>query len=387
MIKVVTQLEHLFVVSLVIKNEPVGLAGQRAFYWRETTDAQPFETGIQRVTRRLADGLIRCGVDLVPVGWDPWKRLPRLPDSAGSSLDADWLLVPEIPMTVLSEDLDPIQLARAYGLRSAAIVHDLIPVRLAHLYDAGARALFRRYFRMFAGADLVLATTNLVASQLRAHLHAEGLTLPPITVVPLPAQFADVPRVQEARAICRPGDPLRLITVSTWEPRKNLPRLLRSVLLAQDRSGHPIHLTLVGRRGGYLKHDAEVDALLAANPNATARDQVGDHELADLYARCHASVYTSCDEGFGMPVLESLWLGRPCLCHTGSAMAEVAPGGGTLMLDMSDEVAIADALVRMSAGPGLLDKLTDEVLARPLRTWDEYATDVADHLWMTAKRV
>jgi glycosyltransferase involved in cell wall biosynthesis len=288
----------------------------------------------------------------------------------------DWLLVPEIPMTVLGEGLDPVQLARAYGLRSAAIVHDLIPIRLAHLYDAGAHALYQRYFRMFADADLVFATTDLVAGHLREHLQSERLTVPPIAVVPLPAQFADLPRIREAPAIDRPSSPLRLLTVSTWEPRKNLPLLMRAVRLAQERSGHAIHLTLVGRRGSHPEHDAEVEALLAATPNATGRDRVKDRELADLYARCHISVYPSCDEGFGMPVLESLWLGRPCLCHAGSAMAEVAPGGGTLMLDMSSEAAIADALVRLAEKPDLLARLAGEVLERSLRTWTDYTVDV-----------
>lgn len=355
----------------------------RILYWCETTDSQPFETGIQRVTRRLADGLVRRGVDVVPTGWDARRRLLRLPKPAEGELAADWLLLPEIPISVLGEGLDPIQVARAYGLRSAAIVHDLIPVRLPHLYDADAQAVYRRYFRMFASTDLVFATTDLVAGHLRTYLRTEGLTVPPIMVVPLPGQFADTPRVQKAPTKRRPGDPLRLLTVATWEPRKNLLRLLRGVRLAQSRGDLQIELTLVGRRDCYPEHDAEIDALLMTISGATARARTDNRELAELYEACHASVYPSCDEGFGMPVLESLWLGRPCLCHAGSAMAEVAPGGGTMMIDMANETAIAAALTRLAAEPSLLDQLTDEAVARPLRTWADYAADVASRLQPT----
>lgn len=363
-------------------------AGSRLLYWRETTDALPVETGIQRVTRRLGGGLRRLGVELVAVGFDPGKRLIRPLASAppGWTAEADpgsgpaWLFVPEIPMTVLGLDLDPVQLARAYGLRTAAIVHDLIPMRLAHLYSPEAVALYRRYYRMFADADLVLATTGLVAGHLRAHLAAERLRSPEIAVVPLPAQFADLPRVSARPRPRERGAPLRLLTVSTWEPRKNLPGLLRAVRRARGRGGAAIDLTLIGLRGGYADHDAEVDALLAELPGCRAMRQADDAALAALYASHHASVYPSPEEGFGLPVLESLWLGRPCLCHAGSAMAEVAPGGGSLMVDMTDEGAVADALVRLVEGPGLLDRLTDEALARPLRDWDDYAGDLAVRL-------
>lgn len=372
----------------------MGGADQRLLYWRETTDASLFETGIQRVTRRLGGGLGRLGTRLVAVGFDPQRRLIRPLASAPPGWTAEtapdagpaWLFVPEIPMTVLGLDLDPVQLARAYGLRTAAIVHDLIPVRLPHLYSPEAATLYRRYYRMFADADLVLATTDLVAGHLRAHLTGEGLRVPEMAVVPLPAQFADLPRVSARPPPREGGAPLRLLTVSTWEPRKNLAGLLRAVRLARASRGAPIHLTLVGRRDGHADHDAEVDALLAELPGCRAIRQADDAALAALHASHHASVYPSCEEGFGMPVLESLWLGRPCLCHAGSAMAEVAPGGGALLVDMTDEGAIADALVRLVEDPGLLDRLTEEALARPLRDWDEYAGEVAVRLGVGVRR-
>ncbi|TXN20723.1 glycosyltransferase [Methylobacterium sp. WL9] len=369
----------------MLQGSPVPIGQDKArpvpkvLYWRETTDAQPFETGIQRVTRRLADGLVRRGFDLAATGWDPVRRLLRVCETAAGP-GAEWLLLPEIPMSMLGEGPDPIQLAHAHGLRAAAIVHDLIPIRLAQLYGPLERAVYRRYFRMFAGADLVFATTGLVAGHLRAYLEAEGLRVPPIAVVPLPGQFADRPRVREISPPRRPDEPLRLLTVATWEPRKNLPRLLRAVRLAQDRSGQAIHLTLIGRRTGYADHDAEIEALLAVTPGATAQGRIGDGRLAGLYDAHHASVYPSCEEGFGMPVLESLWLGRPCLCHAGSAMAEVAPGGGTLMTDMDGDDGVAAGLIRLATEPAMLERLTAEAVARPLRTWDDYAADVAERL-------
>jgi glycosyltransferase involved in cell wall biosynthesis len=363
-----------------VKHAAADISRRQILYWRETTDAQKFETGIQRVTRRLANGLTRQGVDPTPVGWDAVHRVLRVPEAVGSRWKADWLLLPEIPLSTLSEGLDPIQLSRAYGLRSAAIVHDLIPMRLAHLYDTASRALYRRYFRMFSDADLVFATTNLVAGHLRTHLEDEGLTVPPIIAVPLPGQFGDMPRVQMASDPRLPTEPLRLLTVATWEPRKNLAGLLRAVRLAQNDSSVPILLSLVGRRAGYGEHDVEIESLIKATPGVAVHHDLDDLSLAALYATHHASVYPSTEEGFGLPVLESLWLGRPCLCHAGSAMAEVACGGGTLKLNMNDENAVADVLKRLAGEAGLLERLTREAVECSLRTWDDYARDIVNAL-------
>jgi glycosyltransferase involved in cell wall biosynthesis len=109
----------------------------------------------------------------------------------------------------------------------------------------------------------------------------------------------------------------------------------------------------------------------------TLKGAVSDDALAGLYDRSDASVYPSVEEGFGLPIGESLWLATPCLCHSGSAMAEVAPGGGTLMVDMTDEAAIAGALHDFAADPALLARLSAEAVARSLASWSDYARDIA----------
>ena len=359
----------------------------RVLYWYDTTRRQPFETGIQRVTRRLARALATGGTEIVPVKFDPHRRDIALaaPRRGASSVHDDpkgWLLVVEVPICLVRLDLDPVQLARAYGLRTAALVHDLIPMKLVDHYDADTRGLYARYYRMFADADLVFATTEWVATDLRAHLAALGLRVPEIAVVPLAAQFADMPRRTTPPPPRAAAAPLLLLTVGTMEPRKNLPRLLRAIDAA-TRRGAAIRLTISGKRSIHHAYEAEVDGLVALMPGVRLVEMADDAALAALYAGSHAGIYCSCEEGFGLPVVESLWLGRPCICHEGSAMAEVAPGGGTLMIDMADEGAIADALVVLAAGPEILERLAAEAAARPLRDWADVARDVIGHLGRT----
>jgi glycosyltransferase involved in cell wall biosynthesis len=364
---------------------PAGLV----FLWCHETWLAPYETGIQRVVRRLADNFARHGLEVIPVGWD-WgtRRVKALGPGAMRGAQAledasrrherpSWLLVPELGMDLAAEDLDAAQIGHAYGLEVAALVHDLIPLKRAQDYSDAFRARFDRYIASFATADLVVTTTRYVAADLLSHLTRAGLAVPKLVTVPLPAQFAGRPRRLAAKPARAPGAPLRLVTVSTWEPRKNLPRLLTAIRQAQARSAPPIELVVVGRRAHFADYDAEVERLCADMAGVTLKGAVSDDALAGLYDRSDASVYPSVEEGFGLPIGESLWLATPCLCHSGSAMAEVAPGGGTLMVDMTDEAAIAGALHDFAADPALLARLSAEAVARSLASWSDYARDIA----------
>ena len=365
------------------------------FLWCHETRQQPFETGIQRVVRRLSRGLAESGIEVVPVAWDCRRRLiialgplaahfdRALEAVVSKTGNAPWLFVPELSLGLAAADLDPVHLGIAYGLKTAALLHDVIPLKLAADYDDGFLTLFRRYIDMFAVADLVLTTTNYVADDLRAHLNGAGSRTPDIATVPLPAQFANFERCLSIKEPRAPGVPLRLLTVSTWEPRKNLPRLLRAIRRAESQSASTIELAVVGRRGCFAAYDAEVETLIAEMPRVTVHGTISDEDLVALYARCHASVYPSVEEGFGLPIGESLWLATPCVCHNGSSMKEVAPGGGTLMIDMTNEAAIAGALLDLLNAPGLSTRISAEAANRSLTSWRDYACKVASKL-MTA---
>lgn len=359
---------------------------RRLFYWCHTTARQPFETGIQRVTRRLGLALERIGFDIVPLGRHEGSGLIEIIGRGPAAFETvlagsgerPILFIPELPADLVARGVGPGSMANAYGMRTLALVHDLIPLKLSPHYSAADLAMFIAYYESFSRIDAVLATTQGVAGELRRFLEDRALRVPPITVVPLPAQFGDHPRVTETAPTRRAEEPLRLVSVVSWERRKNLLRLVRAVQRAQSDAA--ITLTLVGRRGLDAAYDAEVEAQLAATQDISAKGALPDGGLVPLVAASHATVYPSWEEGFGLPVVESLWLGRPCLCHDASSLAEVAPGGGTMMIDMLDEDAIAAALVALATQPPLLARLAEEAIHRPLASWHDYAKAVATWL-------
>ena len=370
--------------------EPV----RRVFYWVGLTVTQPFNTGVQRVTRRLAAALERRGVEVVPVKWDAAaRRIAPISDADAEALArfngpparrgrppmperlaGEWLLLPEIALGDSAPEGGPLGFARRLGMRTAAVFYDLIPEKMPENYPAVALEALRAYWSDFASADLALPISWTVSADLARWLSARALHLPAILPCPLAGDVGG-PRTVEPTSGPASGEALRLLTVGTWEPRKNYPRLLRALLAAQRRSTRRIELVLIGRRAGFTDLDAEIERL-AAETGAELLDHTDEDELHRRQRHAHATVFASWEEGFGLPVLESLWHGRPCLCHHGSAMAEVAPGGGTFLVDVLDEDAITAALLRLAEEPALLTRLGAEAVARPIRSWDDYAEDV-----------
>lgn len=291
-----------------------------------------------------------------------------------------WLLVPEL---IYGEGraAEVVSYAREHRLRVAVIIHDVIPIDHPECSPEGVPALHRDFLLGVAGADLLLATSETVHDALKAFFRREAVPPPTIRTVRLPAEFLGVPRNLEPPG---PGQGRRALCVSTLEARKNHAGLQAALDLLADGQGRlPLEVDLVGAAH---EHAAEVRAgvvsLTERYPGQVRwHGQVADGALAELYRAAGFTIYPSVVEGFGMPVMESLWFARPCLCADFSVMAENAGGGGCLTADVRQPAALASAITRLLEEPGLRERLAEEAVGRPLTTWVDYARIILQVLY------
>jgi mannosyltransferase len=89
------------------------------------------------------------------------------------------------------------------------------------------------------------------------------------------------------------------------------------------------------------EEQARIEADLAGR--YTAHANVEDAELVELYRGALALVYPSQYEGFGLPVLEAMACGCPCIALRASSIPEVA-GDGAILLEEATPESIANAL-------------------------------------------
>jgi glycosyltransferase involved in cell wall biosynthesis len=350
-------------------------------------------TGIQTVGRGLLSGFGQSGADFEVVTWKKWRRIfsplrdrDRLRLGLGRQskrvprdrMRGAWLLLPELVYRGRLRQV--IAHARRRKMRVAAIFFDAIPVSHPELVRREAAKFHADYMRALCDVDLVLATSDSAAEEFRAFAPRERLRLPAILVRRLPDQSMNQERM--GRKANESHDKIDILCVSTLEPRKNHETLLKAFQIACAAVTRPaLGLHLVGDR----YQDAElivktVESAIAQNPNVTWHGQVSTRELADFYRQCDFTVYPSFLEGFGLPIVESLWHRRPCICANFGAMSETAEGGGCLTVDVRDPAKLAEAIIALATRPELRQKLVDEIEKRPMKTWADYAGEIYEAL-------
>lgn len=300
----------------------------------------------------------------------PVARLPK----------SRWLVLPEITIPVVPPGMSGVaSWARSQGVRTAAIFFDMIPMKSDLSYSDASREAFEQYLKSLIDADIIIPISHTAADDLVEWFKAQRVTtLPQIHPRHLSGQ---IPGILRTTTINIPApDTLDLLSIGTWEPRKNFPTVLRAVQKARIASGKNIRITIAGRqmRDSFPKMHDDIFSIAnqLGNEVVTLRSQISDAEMIELINRSHATIFGSWLEGFGLPVLESLWQGKPCICHDKSSLGEIAPGGGTVMVDMQSADALADAIIRLAQSSDELRRLYEEAVSRPMRTWNEYAQDV-----------
>lgn len=374
------------------------------------------QTGIQRVVRALAHELARRG-GVHPVCFDPhqhgWRALnaaerATLADRAGaaSSRGAKWslaqkllgrakrlagrkshapegdaLLCPELISARAAAHL-PELFARVLGPR-AAIFHDAIGLKFPELTPPATVARLPAYLRELARFDGIAAVSEDSAASLREFWQwAELHDVPPVVTIPLGVETVHVlrPDLELSRVP-------RVLCVGTIEGRKNHLALLEAAE-SLWAAGAAFELELIGlaRADTGAAALARLRALQAAGRPLVYHGTVTDEKLHAAYARCAFTVYPSLYEGFGLPVIESLQHGRPCVCGRGGALGEVARGGGVVSLARPDATEIAAAMRTLLDSPSRLAALAGEARARKFRLWSDYAADVRAWLATLARR-
>ncbi|MGV8864879.1 MAG: glycosyltransferase family 4 protein [Pseudomonas sp.] len=312
----------------------------------------------------------------------PANRRQTLSSLGGRALNGGWLLQSEI----VFERQGPARraAARELGMQVAAIFYDAIPVTHPQwVADTLIRDNHAAYMNGLAETDRVLPISPDAGTQLQTHWAREGINpQAQVKTCWIPGELTGSARATTPAAAPRPDEPLRILCVSTLEPRKNHKVLLEAVArLARDYPQLDWQLDLIGNR--YAGADYIVDAVRAASasdPRIVWHGVVNDATLNDYYAKAHVSVYPSLVEGYGMPIVESLWHARPCLCHNGGVMAELAAEGGCRTSDMTDPDALAALIYELASQPQQYLQLASEAVDRPILTWRSYARALLQQL-------
>lgn len=265
----------------------------------------------------------------------------------------------------------------------ASIFYDAIAVLRPELCSEKVSENHKKYMLELAKCDLIIPIAYHNQIDLEAYWKRNNVEGALLKTVTLAAEMDSVPRnMQKLTSIDE--EQIKILFVSTLEPRKNHIRFLRGFKLlikAHPELENKVSIHLVGNRyAGNEEIPRFVETFCEDYKNVQWLGVVDDKTLRDEYAKCTFTVYPSEIEGFGMPIIESLWCGKPCLCNEKGSIGELAQSGGCCMTDVMDEHAIAEALYKMITDKEYLLSLQHQATERQITTWDMYADSICDLL-------
>ena len=246
-----------------------------------------------------------------------------------------------------------IEQLKREGVGIVAVLYDLIPLSRPEFFDARLSAVFNTWFDwVIHTADGYMAISRSVRDQLKGELSkrlgAAAAKKPWYGYFHLGSEL-DLAREE----LSPPAELARLfdaeppvyLAVSTIEPRKNHAYLLDAfeLLWAQNC---PARLCIIGRIG--WKCEALIKRI-EAHPEFGQRlfmfNQLDDSGLEYAYTKAKALLFSSHDEGFGLPLVEAMQRGLPAM---GSDIPVFHEVGGEFMayFDLKAPQTLADLVAQ-----------------------------------------
>lgn len=328
-------------------------------------------SGLTRVSSRLRE---EFGSVITNVAWDGARRgfVTGKEQTPVNFSPADWLLTVEL----FSEAERPgfWDFVRTPPCRLAAMFHDAIPLRWPHITWPKSVQRHPEYMKMLASFDRVWAVSEASRRDLTRFWQWQGVTLrAQVDLIELGADFDGSHRVQRD-ALISAGRPA-LLCVGIVEPRKNQAFLL-DVAEALWRDGLDFELHVVGRVNPHFGEPIadRMEELQRREPRLQFHRSAGDQELRRLYARARAVVFPTVAEGCGLPLLEALWRGVPCVGSDLPVLREITDGGGCLVARVNDMADWSAKLRTVLSDDTENRRLQAAAMVRPLPRWAETAT-------------
>jgi len=277
-----------------------------------------------------------------------------------------------------------LNLKRRYGIRFVPTFHDLIPIYARETCDQGTAEVFKVFLdQILRHVDVGLCVSENTAKDLARYCAENALLTPPTIVTqngssleeffPASGQDEDVDSIEYLTR-----EPYVLF-VSTIEGRKNHAYAFQIWEKLLKAGVDMPRLVCVGRLGwrseGFLQSLLRTDNL---NGHIQIVEDISDAELKTLYKRSLFTIYPSQYEGWGLPIGESLYYGKPCVLTSTSSLPEVAGDLGIYIPSDNLESA-AHVVQELIENPTRLAEITKKVEANftPV-TWSEVATKVVE---------
>lgn len=234
--------------------------------------------------------------------------------------------------------------------KKVVTIHDLSTLRFPEFHPS-ARVHFvnNAIKRAIAKADHIITDSELVRAEIIEHFNCSPDRL---TAIPLAARADFRPRNEAECVEVLDGYGIAyravFLFVATFEPRKNITRMLNAYLRYRENCPDGYDLVMFGSSGWHEQSFASVAETLIKRGWLKTLGYVPDSHVPVLMSSARALLFPSVYEGFGLPVLEAMQSATPVITSKDSAMAEIS-GDACMLCDPFSETDIASTIEKMAS--------------------------------------
>ncbi|MFT8316565.1 MAG: glycosyltransferase family 1 protein, partial [Clostridium sp.] len=153
-----------------------------------------------------------------------------------------------------------------------------------------------------------------------------------------------------------------ILTVSTISPRKNIDGLIKAFNMIKNKVN--CNLIIAGKNGWMYEDIFKLVETLDLKNKIFFTGSINDDELKFLYKNSKLFVYPSLYEGFGLPPLEAMSYGIPCIVSNRTCIPEVV-GDAAIKVNPEDLYEVGNIIVEIlknkEMSSDLLSKANDRL--------------------------
>lgn len=205
---------------------------------------------------------------------------------------------------------------------------------------------------------------------------ADKITTIPLAAAPFFRRVSEAAELERARG--KYGLPENFVlSVSAYDPRKNVPRLLEA--FARCSREVPCHLVLIGKQCDRFRDD-HPDLMEVIGDRLITPGWVDQEDLPAIYSLATVFFFPSLYEEFGIPNCEAMACGTPIVTSTTGAPPDVVGDAG-ILVHPEDTDGMTVALVELLTNPERRAELSCRGLERSRQfSWERTARRTLDVL-------
>ena len=343
------------------------------------------DAGLDPLIAHTDDDQRRAWLDAIP----GVRTVPLSPQAIRDAAERRaWFVCTQLMLHPVPLDVIPRAVTDA-GLPVAAIIHDVIPQRHPERYlsdpnaaaQTSLRTILCRTIDLFCANSTFTADTAAIELGIdRSRFAVVGAAVEP-QFTPGPAE----PVLLERFGATCPGGPV--VAVTGADTRKNTDRLIAAwaKTSAVTRRRHRL-VVACAAPSDVIDHWRHLAVVAGVGDGVVFTGAIDDTAMVGLMRSAVLTVLPSIEEGFGLPIAESVACGTPAVNSRTSSMPEVS-GSADAEFDPFDIDDMAGAIDAALSDPERRDRILLEQRSRAQR-WTSHAVGrlLSDALATTVRR-